>query len=76
MALSKDRAINVPNVLSVVPGLFPVRMQQTMSVPSVLRSMSVAGTEDGENIQKSLDLLGTRRTLGTSPIIKMLPRSL
>jgi hypothetical protein len=65
MALSKDRTLNVPSVLSVVPGLFPVQMRQTKAVPSVLPSTSLAGNQDGENIQRALDVLGTRRTLGT-----------
>jgi hypothetical protein len=63
------------NVPSVVPGLFLAQTRQTKGVPSVLRSTSVTGNDDGENIQKSLDLLGTRRTVGTSPTIKKLRRS-
>jgi len=62
VALSKDRTLNVP---SVMPGLFPVQMRQTKAVPSVLPSTSLAGNQDGENIQRALDVLGTRRTLGT-----------
>jgi hypothetical protein len=67
--------MSVPSVLGFVPGLFPGQFRQTKDVPSVLRFTSVAGNEDGENIQKSLDLLGTRRTVGTSPAIKKLRRS-
>jgi len=64
--------MSVPNVLSLVPGLFPAQKRQTKHVPSVLRSTSVAGNEDGENTQKGLVLPGTRRTGGTSLIIKTL----
>src|SRR5271165_1800478 len=72
MALPKDRAMSVPTVLSLVPGLFPVQTRQTKHVPSVLRSTSVAGNEDGENTQECLDLPRTRRTVRTSLIIKTL----
>jgi hypothetical protein len=46
MALSKDRTMSVPTVLSFVPGLFPVQVRQTKAVPSVPRFYSAGATRE------------------------------